>query len=611
METRFCVRKRKIERSGRASEMADPLLQGFDPSELEIAGEFLSNWLPFLTRDLCPSCSSVLRDRIHSLRPVSAAEGATNATWPVQGPDLVPDSDHIEPTGWDPEPPAESSKARVSWADMAQEDELGDAEEAEVKAKSAEEDEKKKKPGLSREQRELIRFRNVGRNTEFICLERVKGKIVNIAEGLELHTGIFSAAEQKRIVDFIYELQKKGRNSELGERTYTEPQKWMRGKGRVTIQFGCCYNYAMDREGNPPGILKHVVPDSVPPLFKVIIKRLVSWHVLPTSCVPDSCIVNIYEPGDCIPPHIDSHDFVRPFCTVSFLSECNILFGSGLKVEGPGEFSGSFAIPLPVGSVLVLNGNGADIAKHCVPAVPTKRISITFRKMDGSKWPLAFTPEPDLQNIQPLVDDMFKKGPPNQDEKSRFFSGTKTKRNWKKSVNTFVGVEPGADHPESGTLLHDQDRHSKRSPSPNQITVGKSSIDSHGLQRGSESSGKSFEQKRRPNFRGIQHLLDQAGNQMKRSPRTSSQVWTEEENNSLYGSARSHVGRVRMEQKNNVTSHSRHGEDGPATVMAEASEPFHPSGLRIEALDNGRRKVRVSLSDEGNRAATHAAEDHS
>jgi hypothetical protein len=30
----------------------------------------------------------------------------------------------------------------------------------------------------------------------------------------------------------------------MTERTYTEPQKWMRGKGRVTIQFGCCYNYA-------------------------------------------------------------------------------------------------------------------------------------------------------------------------------------------------------------------------------------------------------------------------------------------------------------------------------------------------------------------------------
>jgi len=27
-------------------------------------------------------------------------------------------------------------------------------------------------------------------------------------------------------------------------------------------------------------------------------------------------------------------------------------------------------------SVLVLNGNGADVAKHCVPAVPTKRFAL-------------------------------------------------------------------------------------------------------------------------------------------------------------------------------------------------------------------------------------------
>lgn len=30
------------------------------------------------------------------------------------------------------------------------------------------------------------------------------------------------------------------------------------------------------------------------------------------------------------------------------------------------------------------------------------RISITFRKMDESKWPVGFTPEPDLQGLQPL-----------------------------------------------------------------------------------------------------------------------------------------------------------------------------------------------------------------
>lgn len=65
--------------------------------------------------------------------------------------------------------------------------------------------------------------------------------------------------------------------------------------------------------------------------------------------MPDSCIVNIYEEGDCIPPHIDNHDFVRPFCTVSFLSECSMVFGSNLNVVGAGEFAGRFEIPLPLG----------------------------------------------------------------------------------------------------------------------------------------------------------------------------------------------------------------------------------------------------------------------
>ncbi|EMS54128.1 putative alpha-ketoglutarate-dependent dioxygenase ABH5 [Triticum urartu] len=114
-------------------------------------------------------------------------------------------------------------------------------------------------------------------------------------------------------------------------------------------------------------------------------RRLVLWRVLPPSCVPDSCIVNVYDVDDCIPPHVDHHDFLRPFCTASFLTEAPILFGKDMKVLAPGEFSAAASIPLPVGSVLVLNGNGADVAKHCVPAVPAKRISITFRKMDASK----------------------------------------------------------------------------------------------------------------------------------------------------------------------------------------------------------------------------------
>lgn len=53
---------------------------------------------------------------------------------------------------------------------------------------------------------------------------------------------------------------------------------------------------------------------------------------------------------DCIPPHIDHHDFSRPFCTLSLLSEQPIMFGSRLYPMGPGVFGGSDCfIPLPPG----------------------------------------------------------------------------------------------------------------------------------------------------------------------------------------------------------------------------------------------------------------------
>ncbi|XP_074267957.1 RNA demethylase ALKBH9B-like [Silene latifolia] len=255
----------------------------------------------------------------------------------------------------------------------------------------------------SREPKKILRLSNVGIKKDFVCLRRVDGKVTNIAAGLELYTGVFNAVEQERIVDHVYELMEKGRNGELKERTYAAPRKWMKGKGRVTVQFGCYYNFATDKKGNPPGILSTEEVDPLPSLLKGLIRRLIEWAILPPSCVPDSCIVNIYDVGDCIPPHIDNHDFLRPFCTISFLSECEILFGEVLNIEGPGLFSGDFAIPLPVGSVLVLNGNGANVAKHCVPGVPSKRISITFRRMRESKRPVYYAPEPNLQGLKPVL----------------------------------------------------------------------------------------------------------------------------------------------------------------------------------------------------------------
>ena len=71
---------------------------------------------------------------------------------------------------------------------------------------------------------------------------------------------------------------------------------------------------------------------------------------------PDSAIVNIYEVDDCIPPHIDHHDFLRPFCTISLLSEEDIMFGSRLVPASAGVFHGVYdqhkLIRLPIGITL-------------------------------------------------------------------------------------------------------------------------------------------------------------------------------------------------------------------------------------------------------------------
>ena len=39
----------------------------------------------------------------------------------------------------------------------------------------------------------------------------------------------------------------------LRGRTYLQPPIRRQGNGRVTVQFGCCYNYATDLEGRLPG----------------------------------------------------------------------------------------------------------------------------------------------------------------------------------------------------------------------------------------------------------------------------------------------------------------------------------------------------------------------
>ncbi|KAB1207068.1 RNA demethylase ALKBH5 [Morella rubra] len=281
--------------------------------------------------------------------------------------------------------------------------------------------------GLSEEEKEHFRVSRVDRKKDFVHIERIGGKPINVLQGLELHTQVFNAEEQKQIVECIYEFQR------MGQKGMLRVVKFPTLLGAFTFPFGFQNDFHVtlatlqDKNGNPPGIKRDEEVDPLPSLFKKIIKRMVRWDVLPPSCIPDSCIVNIYKEGDCIPPHIDHHDFVRPFCSLSLLTECNIVLGSTLQPVSPGEFSGPVSIPLPVGSVLILNGNGADIAQHCIPSVPAKRISITFRKMDDGKLPYKFSQDPELLGIRPLIYSPLNKSPVEHDEYGKRLWGSARK----------------------------------------------------------------------------------------------------------------------------------------------------------------------------------------
>ncbi|XP_020571784.1 RNA demethylase ALKBH5-like [Phalaenopsis equestris] len=151
----------------------------------------------------------------------------------------------------------------------------------------------------------------------------------------------------------------------------------------------------------PPGILRYDEVDPMPYVIKRMVQRLIQWSKLLPDYISNSCIINIYDEGRCIPPHIDHHDFVIPFCTVAFISKNNILFGKEIDIVGHGEFRGSFEIPLPLESVLVLDGNGADLAKRCIPGVRHPGVSVTFRRMMDDKIPRGFRPNSELEELEP------------------------------------------------------------------------------------------------------------------------------------------------------------------------------------------------------------------
>ncbi|CAH8388905.1 unnamed protein product [Eruca vesicaria subsp. sativa] len=188
----------------------------------------------------------------------------------------------------------------------------------------------------------------------FVVQEMYDAKMVNVVEGLKLYDSMVDAKEVSQLISLVNNLRNAGRRGQLQNRRI-EP---------------------------------------IPSFLSDITERLVSNHIIPVK--PDACIIDFFNEGDHSQPHMFVPWFGRPVGILS-LSECDFTFGRVVVSDQPGDYKGSLKLSLSPGSVLVVEGKSADLAKFAIDSTRKQRILITFTKSqpgNGHNWgpPLSRSP---------------------------------------------------------------------------------------------------------------------------------------------------------------------------------------------------------------------------
>jgi hypothetical protein len=206
---------------------------------------------------------------------------------------------------------------------------------------------------------------------------------VDILEGLVMHKEAISEQFEKDLISFVQRQCAKGRKGELKKPTYLRASGTRsQGNQREAIMYGGFFDFNRARPGK-----RGLVPP-FPPILERLVEHLVSNKYIPEEVRPDSCIINQYNTGDCIPPHVDHSSYYRPISTLSLLGEEPMLVGSRFRTVKSCTWVPTCgkSVPLPRRSLLVLGGNSGNIAKHCISACEGQRISITLRKQPPPDW---------------------------------------------------------------------------------------------------------------------------------------------------------------------------------------------------------------------------------
>ncbi|KAH0751156.1 hypothetical protein KY290_030388 [Solanum tuberosum] len=210
----------------------------------------------------------------------------------------------------------------------------------------------------------------------FVSKEPVKGHMVNVVRGLKLFEDIFTPNEISKLNDLVNELRFAGQNGDLSGETFILFNQQVKGNKREMIQlgtpiFGHIKEEAMCQKSNI---------EPIPALLQGVIDHLIQWNLISESRRPNSCVINYFDEGEYSqpfmkPPHLD-----QPVSTL-LLSESMMAFGRALVSDSDGNYKGSFMLSLKQGSLLIMRGNSADMARHALCSSASKRVAITFFKV--------------------------------------------------------------------------------------------------------------------------------------------------------------------------------------------------------------------------------------
>ncbi|KAH1261540.1 hypothetical protein GmHk_02G004378 [Glycine max] len=210
-----------------------------------------------------------------------------------------------------------------------------------------------------------------GRSSQFKLTKGFAAKeSVNVVKGLKLYEDIFTDSELCKLTDFVNEIHAAGQNGELSGETFILFNKQMKGNKRELIQLGVPI-FGQIKEDAKSNI------EPIPVLLQGVIDHLIQWQLLPEYKRPNGCIINFFEKGEFSQPFLKPPHLDQPVSTL-LLSESAMAFGRILMSENDGNYKGPLTLSLKQGSLLVMRGNSADMARHVMCPSPNRRVSITF-----------------------------------------------------------------------------------------------------------------------------------------------------------------------------------------------------------------------------------------